>query len=132
MSRKTTRFTFLSLLASTLFSFHISPDLRKAVPLAPMSGNHISYEVEVIRAQESFASEMAGNIHPPLHSLILENLLPSSSLANAVYVHCTFLLLLFHYKWGEVAGTFFLSLFCHHEQLFASIFLLCHLFSSTI
>lgn len=64
MSRKTTRFTSLSLLASTLFSFHISPDLRKAVPLAPMSGNHISYEVEVIRAQESFASEMAGNIHP--------------------------------------------------------------------
>jgi len=132
VSRNTTRFTSLSLLASTLFSFHISPDLRKAVPLAPMSGNHISYEVEVIRAQESFASEMAGNIHPPLHSLILENLLPSSSLANAVYVHCTFLLLLSHYKWGEVAGTFFSSLFCHHEQLFASIVLLCHLFSSTI
>lgn len=54
-------------LAVTFSVSFFSPqsDLRKAAPLAPMSGSKTSHEVEVIRAQESFAFETASHFQSP-------------------------------------------------------------------
>lgn len=73
------------------FSVFNLPTSPQAAPLAPMSGSLKSHEVEAIRAQEPFASEMAS----PVLFLFLHAHLSWKPLiiffSNAVYVPCIFL-----------------------------------------